>query len=211
MKDKKVLLFDFDGTLVDSLILLKQIANSFSSKYGYKIIKDEDLEFLRGKGPREVLKFLEVPLLKIPFIAIDFKKAFQRSLTNVSLVEGIRETLEELDRKGFVLGVLTSNGKENVETYFKMQGIDFIDFVYADVHLFGKSRSIAKALKQNGLRKQDVIYIGDEIRDIEATKKIDIRIVAVSWGFNTEEVLRKALPDYIVRKPSEILNIASHA
>lgn len=209
MESKKVLLFDFDGTLVDSLLLIKQIINDLSVKYKYKKITEDDFEQLRAKDPKEVLQSLEVSKLKIPFIALDLKSAFQKNLVNVSWVKGMKETLETLAAKGFVLGILTSNGKENVETFLEMHHINCIDFVYGDVGIFGKSSSIEKVLKKNNIPKQDVFYIGDEIRDIQACKKVGIKIISVCWGFNSEEVLRNASPDYIVREPKDILDIVN--
>jgi phosphoglycolate phosphatase len=207
MKRNKILLFDFDGTIVDSLFLVKKILNDLSSKYRYRTIENKDVEMLRGKGPKEILKLLKVPKAMIPFIAVDVKRIYQNDLTSVFLVKGIKETLDDLYKKGFGLGILTSNGEKNVKTFLKLHQIDFVDFVYADIHIFGKSRSIEKALEKNGIAKKNVIYIGDEIRDIDAAKKVGIKIIAVSWGFNNAMALRKASPDYVVKDPKELIDM----
>ena len=62
-------------------------------------------------------------------MALDLKRSFQKNLASVSLIEGMKETLVKLDEQGFVLGVLTSNGKENVESFLKLKMIDFMNFI----------------------------------------------------------------------------------
>jgi phosphoglycolate phosphatase-like HAD superfamily hydrolase len=62
-------------------------------------------------------------------------------------------------------------------------------------------------MKINNLSSEEVIYVGDETRDIEASKKINIKVIAVSWGFNSGEVLAKHNPDFLIHKPSELIEV----
>lgn len=207
MENKTVLLFDFDGTIVDSMTVIKTILNDLAPKYGYKNLEDNDIELLRGKSPREILTFVNLSFLKIPFIARDLKKAFRENLQNVPLVAGMKETLQTLSRQGVLFGIITSNGKENVETFLKLNGIHTVEFVYGDVGLFGKARVIERALRENSIDKQNAVYVGDELRDIDAAKKVGIKIISVTWGFNSSEALKNASPNYLVHNPNEIVQI----
>ncbi|MDQ3239579.1 MAG: HAD-IA family hydrolase [bacterium] len=209
MINKKALIFDFDGTIVDSLSLVWQALNNLSPKYRYKIITNEEFEVLRGKEPKEIMNFLGISKLKIPFLAYEIKKTFQDSIKDISLIPGMRDVLIELNQQGYILGIITSNGKKNVEDFFKIHDINFIKFIYGDVNLFGKASSIDKALKENEIDKLDAIYIGDEIRDVKAAKEVGIKNISVCWGFNSEEALIKVSPDYIVKESCEIIRIAS--
>ena len=62
-------------------------------------------------------------------------------------------------------------------------------------------------MKINKLTPEEVIYVGDETRDIEASKTIPIKVIAVSWGFNSAEALAKQNPDFLIQKPSELLKV----
>lgn len=52
-------------------------------------------------------------------------------------------------------------------------------------------------------------YVADEVRDIDAAKSSGINSIAVSWGFNSEDVLKKEKPDYLISNPQELITIAS--
>lgn len=73
--------------------------------------------------------------------------------------------------------------------------------------LFGKGSAIKKICKIRGIKTNEVLYIGDEVRDIISTKKIGSKIMSVSWGYNAKERLIKEKPDWIADKPSDILKI----
>ena len=62
-------------------------------------------------------------------------------------------------------------------------------------------------MEKHNLKPQEIIYVGDEVRDIQACKKIGVKIIAVSWGYNSKEILDREKPDYLVNKPIEIPKI----
>ena len=80
------------------------------------------------------------------------------------------------------------------------------DFIYSGTILFGKSKAINKFLKQENIKPEAVIYVGDEIRDIEAARRSEIKVIAVSWGFNSEQVLAELHPDYLIQNPAELID-----
>ena len=57
------------------------------------------------------------------------------------------------------------------------------------------------------LKNKEIVYVADETRDIEAAKKAKVRIISVTWGFNSREILKKQNPDFLVDRPEEILRI----
>jgi phosphoglycolate phosphatase-like HAD superfamily hydrolase len=66
---------------------------------------------------------------------------------------------------------------------------------------------LRKILKQNKLKPADVIYVGDEMRDIEAAKSVGIEVVAVTWGFNDESRLENEAPTVLVRNRPELAKV----
>jgi len=86
--------------------------------------------------------------------------------------------------------------------------MDYFDFIYSDGSLFGKGKILKRVLKKYEFFKRNVVYVGDEVRDIDAAREAGIKIVSVSWGFNSKEVLGSNKPNYIVDTPAELLGLS---
>jgi len=209
MTPKRAILFDFDGTIIDSTKIVRNIISGLSQKYGLSKISENDLRKARGKGFREILKDLGISKSQIPFFIKDGRNEFGKNIDKVKIVKGILKVLFELKKKDFILGVITSNSLKNIEYFLRKYNLNFFDYINAGVSLFGKKRRIINFLKKNNLSKEDVIYIGDEVRDVESAKAAGVKAVAVCWGFNSEEILRKSNPDFMARKPSDLLKFCN--
>lgn len=118
--------------------------------------------------------------------------------------------LNQLNKMNIHLGIVTSNSVENVKSWLKLNKMDhFFQFVYSASNLFGKDKVIKKILKNYQINKEQVCFVGDETRDIEAAKKSAITSIAVTWGFNSEDVLLKSEPHYLIKDPKELITILS--
>lgn len=207
MKKTLVIVFDFDGTIADTMEAIRKIMNQLANEFTFRRIKDKDLENLREMIPQEFLKTLGISLIKFAFISKRVRVELNKEIGNLKPHKGVKKTLINLRNKGYHLGILTSNLQENVEKFLKMNALSVFDFIYSGSSFLGKYRVLKRLLKEQKLKKEKVIYVGDELRDIEAAKKSGVRIIAVSWGFNTERLLRKGNPDYFVKKPQELINL----
>jgi len=78
------------------------------------------------------------------------------------------------------------------------------DFIHSGRSLFGKDRVIRKLINHEQLQADRVVYIGDETRDIEASRAAGIAVIAVSWGLNRRDLLASLSPDQIADKPDEL-------
>lgn len=203
----KIILFDFDGTLADSYENFLEIAGVLIKKYNLPTHSREELEKLRTEDASTLIKHLKIPLYKIPFLARDMKKMQQEKIATIIPITGIPDVLHKLKQMGCELGILTSNGKENVQRFINNNNIDVFSYIYSDSSLFGKDKMINKFIKQNAVDKENVIYVGDEIRDIKACQNVGIKIIAVSWGFNAKEGLEKYKPDFLINKPEELVMV----
>ncbi len=201
----RLILFDFDGTIADSFENFLRIIDVMSSKYGLPQISPEEIPELRKESARNLIKKLKVPIYKIPFIARDMKKLQRDQISTLKPFKEFPNILMELKSKNIKLGIATSNGKANVELFLKNNNLELFDYMYCDIGMFGKSSVIKKILKEHKLGTTEVLYVGDEIRDIEASHKAGIKIAAATWGFNSKEGLMKHAPDYLINKPSELL------
>ena len=199
-------IFDFDGTLADTLYLGMHIYNHIATQLHLKTITEHDVERLRNKRGQDILKELGISLLKVPCIAKKLKSAMNKHINELKPKEGMVAVLVELEKNSIVYGVLTSNSRENVDDFARKNNITMIDFIYTGQNLFAKHKRILSLLKRKNLDPHHVVYVGDEIRDIEAAKKAHIKCIAVTWGFNSKERLKKHNPDFIVASPSELFS-----
>ncbi|MDJ0675870.1 MAG: HAD-IA family hydrolase [Calothrix sp. MO_167.B42] len=205
---QKVIIFDFDGTIADTLDALVSIANHLANEFGYTPITTEDLAYLRNLNSRQIIKYSGISLLKIPFLVKKVKSELKGKIHELKPIVGIKESLAALRDEEHRLGIITSNSADNVTDFLKNNDLEvFFDFIYSGVTIFGKTTIINNALKQNNLSSQQVIYVGDETRDVEASKKANIKVIAVAWGFNSHEVLAKQNPDFLIHQPKELLQV----
>lgn len=199
--------FDFDGTIADTLSVVIRIANKFADHYGYKRIPLSDLPKLREKKPSEVLRHLGISIFKLPIVVRKIRFEMNKEVAHLETAADLRNTLVKLKENGCIMGILTTNSRENVMEFLKNNNLELFDFVYAGRAMYGKGRLLKKLMKEKTIPHQDPIYVGDEIRDVEAAKKAGIRVIGVSWGYNSKDALQKAMPDHIVEKPEDLAEI----
>lgn len=201
---KKILIFDFDGTIVDSLKVSLNIINTLDNKYNLDKIKNP--KYFRNKSLLEIIKFFKVPLWKMFFLAKKFKKRLKLHIHEIRIHKGMKKTLIELKKRNYTLGILTSNSEKNTLSILKRTEINHLfDFKVFNAKIFKKQKNLKKIIKKKKLKKENIVYFGDEIRDILAAKKTGIKSAAVTWGLNSKERLKKENPDYLFTNNEQIL------
>ena len=205
---KNTVIFDFDGTVADTLETVVKIVNDHADHFGYKTISAEDVPYLQGKKPTEILSHLGISFFKLPFWIRKIHSEINKEIINMKLTTDIFPLLSDLhlDTKRN-LGIITSNTEENVTQFLVKNKIDFFDFIHTGKNVFGKSHVINKILKQYSFAKNDVCYVCDEVRDVEAARKSGISSIAVTWGYNSKDALLKENPDFMVDTPEELRDI----
>lgn len=200
---KLTLIFDFDGTIADTLDAGVRIYNELAPKFGCRIVKDEERDGLRGKRPQEFLREYGIRFWNLPVILWRVRKALKREMSNLPIIPGMREVLLGLNADGFSMGIVSSNSVENIEVFLKANGLEgMFRFIHSGRTLFGKYRVLRKAMKHQGIEL--AVYIGDETRDIEAAREVGIPIISVGWGFNLPGVLEKMNPGRVIQNPEEL-------
>jgi phosphoglycolate phosphatase-like HAD superfamily hydrolase len=205
--DVKSVIFDFDGTIANSFAATLRIANALAPTFGYRPAAPEEVEVLRGWSYRQVAAELGVPWHKIPLIAARIRKELSTSVAQLETFDGLPNVLTELRARGFGLGILTSNSKANVERFLAAHELKQFEFVSTSASVWGKKRRLEALLRSHRLAAHEVAYVGDEVRDIEATKPLAIRMVAVGWGYARRETLAAHGPDHLISYPVELLEI----
>jgi phosphoglycolate phosphatase len=206
----KTILFDFDGTIADTLDVIVRIGNQLAPQFGYPPVTAAELKQLRHLPTREILRQTNIAVWKLPLLLRRLRLELQREAATLQLIPEIKQTLITLALLDYRLGIVTTNSQETVELFLKHHGLfELFSFVYAEVKIWGKANTLRRLLKQEQLSRETVIYIGDEVRDIEAAQKIQIKVIAVGWGFNTPDILATYHPDFLVDHPTQIAEIMS--
>lgn len=203
-KGSSLILFDFDGTICPSYPLFIDQVNFLADEYHLRKIRTEEVEEFRNRTPQQIMKTLGVSLFKLPFLLRKARRNVQQQLLELKPVPGIIEVLQELKRRHYSLGILTSNSQENVLLYLQKYKIDFFDFVYTGNNVFGKAKHLKTILKKMHLKNR-AIYVGDEMRDMEAAQKSHFTSIGVTWGYNSLALLQESHPDFISETPSQLL------
>lgn len=201
----KVVIFDFDGTLADTFDIIVGITNRLSVEFGYRPARKEEIPEIQKLNPLQVINQSGISIFKLPFLLRRIRLEVQKEIERVSLFWGIKEVLWELKEQGYKLGIITSNGRENVEVVLQKNDLLIFDFIVAGTTLFGKHKVIKKYLKANNMQPEEVIYVGDEARDINAAKKAKTKVIGVTWGFNSKEALSEYQPDALIDEPQELI------
>jgi phosphoglycolate phosphatase len=215
--DKKILAFDFDGTVADTKDLFLDSLIRFQKKYSKSqesLDKDYLNELISQGKFQNCIKELKIPILKIPSFFKEFKNYFQLNIGYCPTFEGIEETLENLHQShNYTLLIISSNKKSTIEEYLKEKKINSLfSKIYSDNLSFKKHKLIKKSIEEELSNSNSIkmIYFGDETRDIDACKKSQLYydygllIASVTWGYQNEDVLKKHNPDFIINHPKNI-------
>jgi phosphoglycolate phosphatase len=171
---------------------LIDVWNVIAEKRNYKMITTDEALELKGKPVSEIFVFSGVPKLAIPLLVSEVRELMKEKYKTVRCFEGIPEVLNEIRKQGIKTGVLTSQSIENAKNFLTNNNLGEADFIYSENNIFGKEKSLKKMLKDQELSPDEVVYVGDEIKDVKSCQNVEIKILAVSWGFNSSESLKFA-------------------
>jgi phosphoglycolate phosphatase len=198
-------IFDFDGTLADSHELAVNLYNELARKHGYKKINEYEVAGFSKISIAERLKVLGVPFYRLPGLVSEMKRNYRDAVDSLKIVVGVSSVIDELAAAGNRLSLISSNLKSIIERFLANHNITYFEHIYCSKDLFGKSYQINRYLKTFHIPKEEVVYIGDEFRDIESCKKCRVRIIAVTWGYDAAELLVQGKPDFVVSHPAELV------
>ena len=106
------------------------------------------------------------------------------------------------------MGILSSNIQENIEAFLEVHGMrDQFTFISSIGRLTGKARHLRAIARTFSLKPDEIIYVGDEIRDLRAARKAGVDVIAVTWGLNSHASLSRERPTFLVEKPCELLKV----
>ena len=201
-----LVIFDLDGTLVDSFPWFLRTINDVADRFGFRRVRDEDVEELRHASTREILRRLDVPLWKLPAIARYARRLKGEAAAEISLFAGTEAMLRTLTENGVQLALVTSDSEVNARAKLGASAALFQHFD-CSASIFGKPAKFRHVIRRAGVPPERVISIGDEVRDIDAARAVGIACGAVSWGYAAPAALQGLAPDYMFAQMEEIADM----
>lgn len=199
----RLIIFDFDGTLADSIPWLAGVFGEIARAHGFKPIEPDEIEMLRTKGNREIVKYLGVPAWRMPAIAIHMRKLAAEAAPQLKLFDGVGDLLQGLKGQGLTLGVVSSNGEDTIRRVLGPELAGLVDHYACGASVFGKAAKFRSVIRKAGVPAAETLCIGDEQRDIEAAHAAGAKAGAVTWGYGAPEALAEA--DHMFERPDEIM------
>jgi pyrophosphatase PpaX len=198
------LLFDLDGTLLDSFSVHLEIFKTTFAQFGIQLSEEE---FLKTYSPNWYETYEAFGLRKEDWKAADYFWLKEAEKITARLFPGVKEILLKLD-KYFALGLVTSGSKSRVERDIKATGIiNFFKTVVTgdDVKIPKPSpEGLEIALRNLDKQPDEVIYIGDSSADYEMAKAAGVYFIGVSSEFNS---LSSNHPDYSIYSLNDLIKL----
>jgi phosphoglycolate phosphatase len=191
----RLAIFDFDGTLADSFPFFVRVINQLAEQHGFKKVDLDLVPTYRQHSARQLMELVGMPAWKLPFVVKSFTSLMKQNAANISLFEHIDDLLLHLANRDVTLAIVSSNSYENVSRILGPANTKLMSQFECGVSIFGKPARLQKVLKKTGIPCREVIYIGDQVADLEAARKEQVAFGAVSWGYGTIESLRAHSPE----------------
>ncbi|RFU48499.1 HAD hydrolase-like protein [Paraburkholderia sp. DHOC27] len=204
----KLAIFDFDGTLADTYPLFIESINDLALHHDFRQVAPHEVDRLRAMGARDILRDLQLPMHRVPKVVLDFRSIMQRRLNEIRPFVGIEAGLRGLAELGIMLALVTSNSRANVEAVLGHELLTQFSAIECGTALFGKAHRLRKILQATRVERTAAIYIGDEIRDAHAARKIGIGFGAVAWGYTEFEALLRLRPEASFAVPADLTALA---
>lgn len=199
----RLAIFDFDGTLANSLPWFRASFQDMIARFDLAPVGADEMEGLRGMSARQIMARLNVPMWRLPVIVNDMRKRKLTAAGEISLFDGVATLLSDLQRLGIQTAIVSSDGEESVRRVLG-PGADLISRFDCGAAIFGKHRKFRRVARHFGTKPTDTICIGDEIRDIEAAHAAGMDSGAVAWGYTLPAALKAAGPTQFFHTMAEI-------
>jgi len=207
------ILFDLDGTLLDTLDELYEAVNVSLAEFGYPRRSREEVRRFVGNGVGVLIrKAVPEGTSEADYeTCLAFMKEYYAAHSGgATPYPGIMELLYRLKERNIPMAVVTNKPDLPARKLVESRFPGLFDVVIGEVP--GRPRKPEPempllVLERLGIGKEDAVYIGDSEVDIQTARNAGLKVVSVTWGFRDEEQLRALGPDWLIRRPEELLDL----
>ncbi len=216
MKKYDTVIFDLDGTLMDTLEDLADAVNEILSRNGYPVRTIREVRRIVGNGLRQTLTLClpegtkqEVVDRLLPEFASYYQEHCQ---IKTKPYDGIEDTLRELSARGFKLAIVSNKRDEAVKTLNREYFAEYVRVAIGENESAGIRKkpapdTVYQALRELGSSREQAVYVGDSEVDRMTAENAGLPCVSVDWGFRDREELEKLKPAWLISRPEELLKI----
>lgn len=214
---KKLVIFDLDGTLLDTIADLAQSTNYALEQNGFPTHPTEEYPFFVGNGINKLFERAlpegEKTEQNIQRVRKCFLPHYDRHNTDYSRpYPGIPALLAGLQNANVLLAVASNKYQEAtrklIAHYFPTVFFSEILGQREGIPVKPDPSIVDEILRQTGMRREDTLYVGDSGVDMQTALNSQVSACGVTWGFRPRAELENFHPDYLVDTPEEILKIA---
>lgn len=207
----KTVIFDLDGTLLDTLDDLVTSVNEYLAASGHPQRTREEIRGFLGYGAMELVRDAlpePLPPEELEKAVEDYKKVYRRNMTDSTRpYAGIMDMLRDLNKAGVKTAVVSNKPDNSVVDLCREMFGGLVDIAAGDQP--GYPRKPDPHLVKHVMRKLDAdpattLYVGDSEVDVETAKNAGVHGAAVTWGFRDRDVLEQQNPEYLVDSPQEL-------
>ena len=203
----QLVIFDFDGTLADTYPWFLSIFDELAEHYHLPRLEKSALEALRKVDIQNLSREYKISFVKMARIGTHLKQKMASQIEHIPLVDGMQTVIDRLHDMGIKLAVVSSNAEENVRQVLGAHNAAYFDAFECGVSLLGKRVKFEKILRQTGVSPDRALSLGDEVRDLKASRQSGMTFGAVTWGYADAETLQSHEPDALFNHPEEILKL----
>ena len=209
----KAVIFDLDGTILDTLDDLADSVNFALQKHGLPVRENKEIRSFLGNGMVNLVKLSAGDKAEdIAGILADFKEYYAKhSADKTKPYDGVLETISALKEQGVKTAVLSNKGDFAVQPLVKRYFGGLIERAQGENEAAGVLRKpnpdgVYKIMKELGVTEKETVFVGDSEVDILTAKNAGVDCVAVTWGFRDEKDLIENGAEKRISKPSELLD-----
>lgn len=205
----RLLIFDFDGTLADTWPWFRGQLPGLISRWRLRPLADDEDATLRHLDATAIFHRLGVPGWKLPWIAADLRRRMAADIATIRLFTDVPGVLLRLATPVAgapppALALVSSNSRGNVARVLGPGLWSLFATHECGAALAGKAARLRRVTRKLGVTPGAALYIGDELRDIDAARAAGLRVGAVTWGYNAPEVLRRHGPDLVFERVGDL-------
>jgi phosphoglycolate phosphatase len=206
---KKIIIFDFDGTLADTAPIIRSIYSELALKNKWRTLTDEDYAVLRRGTFRQARKWSGLRWWQLPSLVRSIRRLLVLEAEKVALFPGVADMIRELYKDNHTMYVLSRNFPRTIAQVLKRNNLQTeLPILVGRRRYFGSKGAVIKELmRDNNYDKEKVWMVGDEKRDVRAAHKAGVNSVAVAWGIQDVSVLKLYKPTSIARSVKELKEI----